>query len=156
GGVAALVGVGLGRREGAVFLGGGEVEPGALDRAPALLPGLDRHRVAAARQRPSQGDRREDVAGIAEGGGEDADHGAPIASPAAVNRISGMWQWGESRSRQRTASPMSEVRIMSSAGTEPLMKSVMSVSTKAGASAVQAIPSPPTSRSVATLKLSSA
>ena len=32
GGVAAFVGVGLGRREGLVFLGGGEGEPGALDR----------------------------------------------------------------------------------------------------------------------------
>ena len=68
GGVLSLLGLRLGRREGAVFLGRGEVEPGALDRGAALLPGLDRHRVPAARQRPSQGDRREDVAGVAERG----------------------------------------------------------------------------------------
>ena len=72
GGVAAVVGVGLGRREGAVFLGRGEAEPGALDRGAALLPGLDRHLVPAARQPPSQRDRREDVTGVAEGGDEDA------------------------------------------------------------------------------------
>src|SRR6202000_2346796 len=64
---------GRGGRGGAVFLGGGEVEPGALDRGAALLPGLDRDLVAAARQRPSQRDRREDVAGIA-GGGDEAAH----------------------------------------------------------------------------------
>lgn len=51
---------------------------------------------------------------------------------------------------------MSLGRIISSAGTAPLTKSVIAVSTKAGANAVQAIPSLPTSRSVATLKFNTA
>src|ERR1700759_2542337 len=45
GGVAAVVGAGLGRREGAVFLGRGEAQPSPLDRGAALLPGLDRDLV---------------------------------------------------------------------------------------------------------------
>ena len=68
GGVGAVLGVRVGRREHPVFLGRGEAEPGALDRVAALLPGLDRHLVAARGQRPAQRDRREDVPGVAEGG----------------------------------------------------------------------------------------
>ena len=67
GGVLPVGGVRIRRREHAVFLGGGKAEPGALDRGPPLLPGLDRDLVAATAQRPSQRDRREDVAGVAEG-----------------------------------------------------------------------------------------
>ena len=62
----------VGGREHPVFLGGGEAEPRALDRGPPLLPGLDHHLVAAPGQRPAQGDRREDVPGVAEGGDQDA------------------------------------------------------------------------------------
>jgi hypothetical protein len=72
GGVLAVVGVRLRRREHLVFLGRGEAEPGALDRGPALLPGLDHDLVPALGQRPTQGDRWEDVPGIAEGGDQDA------------------------------------------------------------------------------------
>ena len=73
GGVGAVLGVGVGRREHPVFLGGGEAEAGALDGGAALLPGLDRHLVAALGQRPAQRDRREDVAGVAEGGEQQAE-----------------------------------------------------------------------------------
>ncbi len=118
GGVAAVVGVGLRRREGAVFLGGGEAESGALDRDAALLPGLDRHLVPATGKCPSERDRREDVPGIAEGGDEDS-HSLRGAgrSPGRVKTISGMWQLGDTFSRKRTASPTSLGRIISSAGT---------------------------------------
>ena len=55
GGVLALLGVGVGRREHPVFLGRGEAEPGALDRLAALLPGLDHDLVAARGERPARG-----------------------------------------------------------------------------------------------------
>ena len=71
--VGAVLGVGVGRREHPVFLGRGEAEPGALDGAAPLLPGLDHDLVAARGQRPAEGDRREDVARVAEGGEQIAD-----------------------------------------------------------------------------------
>ena len=70
--VLAVGGVRFGRREHPVFLGRGEAEPGALDRRPPLLPGLDHDLVPAPGQRPPQRDRREDVPGVAEGGDQDA------------------------------------------------------------------------------------
>ena len=72
GGVVAVGGVGIGRREHPVFLRRGEAEPGSLDRRPPLLPGLDHHLVPAPGQRPPQGDRREYVSRVAEGGYQDA------------------------------------------------------------------------------------
>ncbi len=69
--VRSLGRVGVRRREHPVFLGRGEAQAGALDRRPPLLPGLDRHLVAAPGQRPPERDRREDVARVAEGGDEE-------------------------------------------------------------------------------------
>ena len=69
--MAAVLRVGVGRRKHPVFLGRGEAQAGALDRGPALLPGLDHDLVATLRQRPPEGDRREGVAGVAEGRDED-------------------------------------------------------------------------------------
>ena len=59
GGVLAVGGVRFRRREHPVFLGRGEAEPGALDRRPPLLPGLDHDLVPAPGQRPPERDRRE-------------------------------------------------------------------------------------------------
>ena len=84
GGVLAVGGVGFRRREHLVFLGRGEAEPGALDRPPALLPGLDHDLVPAPGQRPPQRDRREDVPGVAEGGDQDAQGFAGVARRCAA------------------------------------------------------------------------
>ncbi len=71
GGVLAAVGVRLRRREHAVFLGGGESEPSALDRRPSLLPGLDYDLVAPPCERPPQRYRRKRMSGVAKGGNQD-------------------------------------------------------------------------------------
>ena len=64
------------------------------------------------------------------------------ASPGRWKTISGTTQFGEVFSRNRTASPMSSVRIMSSGLTCSRTNSVMSVSTKPGHSATDLMPSP--------------
>ncbi len=66
--------------------------------------------------------------------------------------ISGITQAGERRSSMRTASAMSSGRIMSSAATLSLTKSVIGVSTKAGQSAHDLMPSPPISLFIAWVK----
>jgi hypothetical protein len=62
-------------------------------------------------------------------------------SPGRTNMISGTTHAGETRSRKRTDSAMSSGRIISEAGTCSLTKSVIGVSTNAGHSAVDLIPS---------------
>ena len=81
GGVLAVGGVRLRRREHPVFLCRGKAEPGSLDGGPALLPGLDHDLVPARRQGASEGDRREGVAGVAEGGDQDPQWRARAARP---------------------------------------------------------------------------
>ena len=66
--------------------------------------------------------------------------------------ISGITQAGESRSRQRTDSAMSSGRIISSAATCSLTKSVIAVSTKPGHSAQDLMPSGPSSLFMAWVK----
>jgi len=73
--VAILGRIGAGRGVHPVFLGGGEAQSRALDGSSPLLPALDRHFVAASGQRPAQGDRRKDVARIAEGGDQESARG---------------------------------------------------------------------------------
>ena len=60
---------------------------------------------------------------------------------------------GRDVQQERTASPMSSGRIISSPGTCPLANSVIGVSTKPGASAVHWMPALPTSRWVDWVKL---
>ena len=69
----------------------------------------------------------------------------PMLSPGRTNISSGTMQFGEVRSRKRTPSAMSSGRIISSASTCSLTKSVIGVSTKPGHSAVTWIPSAETS-----------
>ncbi len=115
GGVLAVVGIGFRRREHAVFLGRGEAEPGALDRPPALLPGLDHDLVPARRQRPPQRDRREDVPGVAECGDEDSQ--APAHAHGSSGGIEALARSGEDdlrhvavgRSPQQEADRLAEV-----------------------------------------------
>ena len=62
---------------------------------------------------------------------------------------SGTTQLLETRSKNRSASAMSVGLIISSGDTDPLTKSVMSVSTNPGANAVDLIPSAPSSLFIA-------
>ncbi|MGC1166878.1 MAG: hypothetical protein WA862_12305 [Solirubrobacterales bacterium] len=68
GGVLAVGGVGLRRREHLVFLRGGEAQARALDRRPALLPGLDHDLMPAPGKRPPQRDRWKNVSRVAKRG----------------------------------------------------------------------------------------
>src|SRR3954451_14629467 len=73
-------------------------------------------------------------------------------SPGRWKKISGTTQFGESLRMKRTASASSRVEIISSAATCSLMKSLIGVSTHAGASATDLTPCLPSSSFMASVK----
>jgi len=106
-----------------VFVGRGEGQLGPLYRLLPLRPGFNEHFVAARSHRTGQGNGREYVSGVAEGGDYAAQgaqpHMPPLSGPepGLDMTISGTTQLGETFSRNETASAMSSVLIILSAGT---------------------------------------
>ena len=103
-----------------------------VDRGRLVRPAAPGRLVGRRPRRPAQG--RPHLASHSSGGPRsDLSSGVSIVSPGRRKTISGTRQFGEVRSRNRTASAMSSGRIIASAATCPLTNSVIGVSTNAGA-----------------------